>query len=186
MEVEAEQLQNPQQRARQQPPMKAQQLAAVAAAHQQQQQQQAASPKAQGAKQPAKGKQLAAKGQQQAASEKGEGQEGEGRRRRRGAQSLTALTALGTVALYGSVRGGISLFHHARRKFLTQVGAAGWLRGDGRAGLAAWACTACTRMSILQLEVSENTIARAATPQPAAAPCPVLLLPSCCMIWRRR
>lgn len=35
-----------------------------------------------------------------------------------GAQSLTALTALGTVALYTAARGGISVFHHLRRKYL--------------------------------------------------------------------
>lgn len=40
---------------------------------------------------------------------------------RRGGQSLTALTALGTVALYASVRGSISLFHHARRRQLSQL-----------------------------------------------------------------
>ncbi|PRW20648.1 phosphate ABC transporter permease isoform A [Chlorella sorokiniana] len=121
VDVEAEQLQNPQQPVRRQPPVKAQELAAVtAAAARQQQHQQSAAPKAEGSKQHVKSKQLVAKGQQTAAGEKGKGQEGEGRRRR-GTQSLTALTALGTVALYGSVRGGISLFHHARRKFLTQL-----------------------------------------------------------------
>ena len=39
----------------------------------------------------------------------------------RGAQSLGALTALGTVAVYTSIRGGITVFHHARRKFLRQL-----------------------------------------------------------------
>lgn len=39
----------------------------------------------------------------------------------RGSQSLTALTALGTVALYTSVRGGISMFHHLRRRYLRQL-----------------------------------------------------------------
>ena len=135
MDVEAEHQQNPQQPARRQPPVKAQQLAAVEAAHQrQQQQQQQQQQAAQGAKKRGNGKQLAVK-ERQAAGDKGEGQEGEGRRRRRGTQSLTALTALGTVALWGGVRGGISLFHHARRKFLTQVRAAGWqglVAGQGK------------------------------------------------------
>jgi hypothetical protein len=39
----------------------------------------------------------------------------------RGTQSLGALTALGTVAVYTSIRGGITVFHHARRKFLRQL-----------------------------------------------------------------
>lgn len=50
----------------------------------------------------------------------------------RGGQSLGALTALGTVAVYTSIRGGITVFHHARRKFLRQllqVGEAGGVGG---------------------------------------------------------
>ena len=96
-----------------------------------------------------------------AAAGEGEGEEGRRRRRRRGAQSLTALTALGTVALYGSIRGGISLFHHARRKFLTQVGAA----------------RRCCRGSVGPVWV-RRCLARGSTRQPPApspqpaAPCP--------------
>lgn len=40
---------------------------------------------------------------------------------RTGTQSLTAMTALGTVALYTSVRGGITVFHHLRRRYLRQL-----------------------------------------------------------------
>lgn len=39
----------------------------------------------------------------------------------RGTQSMTALTALGAVALYTSVRGGITVFHHLRRRYLRQL-----------------------------------------------------------------
>lgn len=39
----------------------------------------------------------------------------------RGAQSLGAVTALGAVTLYASVRGGISLFHTMRRRQLRQL-----------------------------------------------------------------
>lgn len=170
VDVEAEQQQNPQQPARRQPPVKAQQLAAMTAAHQrQQQQQQGAAPTRQGAKQPAKGKQLAAKGEK-AAGEEGEGQKGERQRRLRGAQSLTALTALGTVALYGSVRGGISLFHHARRKFLTQVGAGRVAAGGGGKGRAGHLCA----ILFWRVVLTHRPFVCSAPTQPVApATCPI-------------
>lgn len=175
VDVEAEQQQKPQQPARRQPPVKAQQLAAMAAAHQrqQQQQQQGAAATRQGAKQPAKGKQLAAKGEK-AAGDKGEAQKDERQRRLRGAQSLTALTALGTVALYGSVRGGISLFHHARRKFLTQVGAGrgcerGWWQGSGRASMRHLVWARSPNVLPHRVQRSHPTCRPCYLPHPAAA-----------------
>lgn len=49
------------------------------------------------------------------------GQQSKEERRHRGGTSLTAVTALGTVAVYAGVRGGIAAFHHARRHFLTRL-----------------------------------------------------------------
>lgn len=49
------------------------------------------------------------------------GKQDKDKRRHRGGTSLTAMTALGTVAVYAGVRGGIAAFHHARRHFLTRL-----------------------------------------------------------------